>query len=72
MAYFSNGSEGAVFDAQCMRCKYGEDACPIAMVQMMYNYEACNNKTARAILDALVSDSGVCSMFELCKDDFKC
>ena len=47
MAYFANGTEGMCFDEQCSRCKYGEDACPIAFVQTMYNYDACN-KIGRA------------------------
>ena len=71
MAYFSNGTEGAVFDDQCSRCKYGHDPCPIAWVQMNYNYEACNNKTARAILDELVANDGTCEMFKCFEDDFK-
>ena len=54
MAYFSNGSEGMIFDAECADCKYGEDPCPIAWVQMEYNYKACNNEVARDILNGLV------------------
>ena len=69
MAYFSNGSEGMCFDDQCARCKYGQDPCPIALVQMEYNYEACNNETARKILDSLVSNDGTCSMFKTFKGD---
>ncbi len=69
MAYFSNGTEGMAFDEQCSRCKYGKEPCPIALVQMEYNYEACNNKTARAILDKLVKDDGTCEMFEAFKED---
>ena len=69
MAYFSNGSEGMCFDQQCSICKYGEDPCPIAWVQHEYNYEACNNKTARAILDYLIRNDGVCAMFIMFKKD---
>jgi hypothetical protein len=69
MAYFSNGTEGMVFDDQCAKCKYGQESCPIALVQTEYNYEACNNKTARAILDILVKDDGTCAMFETFKKD---
>jgi len=65
MAYFSNSTEGDVFDEQCGRCKYGEKPCPIAFVQTFYNYEACNNKTASAILDNLVKNDGTCAMFEM-------
>jgi len=69
MAYFSNGTEGIVFDEQCTKCKYGEDPCPIALVQMEYNYDACNNKTARAILDVLVGNDGTCAMYWEFKSD---
>lgn len=70
MAYFSNGSEGMVFDDQCARCKYGDKPCPIALVQMTYNYDACNNEVARKILDTLVKNDGTCTMHETFKHDF--
>lgn len=70
MAYFSNGTEGMVFDEQCSLCKYGEKPCPIALVQMEYNYDACNNDVARKILDTLVKDDGTCMMYEEFKSDF--
>jgi len=71
MAYFANSSDGMRFDEQCEQCKFGQKPCPIALVQTEYNYEACNNKIARAILDILVKDNGVCSMFERFYDDLK-
>ena len=64
MAYFSNSTEGAVFDEQCSCCRFGQEPCPIALVQILYNYDACNNKVARAILDDLVKDDGTCLMFK--------
>lgn len=69
MAYFSNGSEGMCFDKQCQKCKYGRQPCPIAGVQVNYNYDACNNKIASAILDELVQQDGTCTMFELAKEN---
>lgn len=63
MAYFANGMDGNCFTRQCEKCILGDKGCPIFGVQYMYNYEACNNKTARAILDDLVSNSGECAMF---------
>lgn len=60
-----------VFDEQCAICKYGDKPCPIAFVQMEYNYEACNDKVARGILNSLVKDDGTCTMFETFKEDFK-
>ncbi|MEQ9393276.1 MAG: hypothetical protein RLO03_13820 [Balneola sp.] len=71
MAYFSNGSEGMVFDEQCSKCKYGQKACPIAAVQIMYNYDACNNETATNILESLVKDDGTCTMWEEFRKDFE-
>lgn len=63
MAYFANGSEGMVFD--CEGCKYQSEPCPIALVQMEFNYDAVNNKVATKILDRLVKDDGTCIMLEM-------
>lgn len=71
MAYFSNGSEGECFDNQCSRCKYGNEPCPIAFVQLQFNYDAANNKTATAILDSLVKQNGDCTMFAEFKHDLE-
>ena len=71
MAYFSNGNEGMCLDEQCNICRYGEDSCPIFYVQINWNYEACNNKTAREILDHLICNCGICRMFELFEKDLK-
>lgn len=70
MAYFSNGTEGSVFDDQCARCKYGQQPCPIAWVQQEYNYAAVNNEVASAILNDLVKDDGTCTMHETFREDF--
>ena len=64
MAYFSNGSEGSRFEAQCQKCKFGDKPCPIAWVQMEYNYEAANNEVASKILDELVKNDGTCTMYK--------
>lgn len=69
MAYFANGSEGECFDNQCLRCKYGQDPCPIAYVQMNFNYDAVGNDVATKILNELVKDDGTCTMFETFKSD---
>lgn len=71
MAYFSNSSEGSLFDEQCTKCKYGQECCPIALVQMNHNYSACNNKEARTILDTLVSDDGTCAMWKEFRKDLE-
>lgn len=70
MAYFSNGTEGEVFDEQCAKCKYGERECPIALVQISYNYDAVDNETATSILNMLVKDNGACMMYKMAENDF--
>lgn len=71
MAYFSNGTEGEVLDYQCSLCKYGDKACPIFLVQFNYNYDACNNKVARKILDDLIANNGTCAMWKEFRNDFR-
>ncbi len=70
MAYFPNGSAGECFDEQCTKCRYGQGCCPIWYVQSTYNYPACNNEVASAILGHLVKDDGTCAMFEQDRDHF--
>ena len=69
MAYFSNGSEAECFD--CANCKYGKAPCPIAAVQLNYNYDQHNDKsgTAKKILDTLVLQDGTCTFYEMAKAD---
>ena len=67
MAYFSNSSEGDCFD--CSPCKYAEEPCPIALVQIMYNYDAVNNEVATNILNELIKQDGTCTFFEMAKGD---
>jgi hypothetical protein len=73
MAYFSNGSEGDCFYEQCMKCKYGQYPCPIAFLQMEFNYDQLKDTTgtARKMLDALVRQDGTCTMFETFKADLR-
>lgn len=73
MAYFSNGSEGMVFDDQCAKCKYGKHPCPIAFVQMDANYDQLKDTTgtARKMLNHLVTEKGVCTMWETFKHDLE-
>lgn len=73
MAYFSNGSEGMVFEDQCSKCKLGDKYCPIAWIQMDCNYEQHKDTTGTAtkILNSLVSQDGKCIMFQLLKSDLE-
>jgi hypothetical protein len=70
MAYFANCSAGGCFEAQCMKCRFGQLPCPIAAAQYLYNYDACNNEVATNILDMLVKNDGSCAMFEMAPDVF--
>ena len=72
MAYFSNGSEGVVFDDQCAKCKYGKRPCPIAFVQIDANYDQHKDTsgTATKILNHLVNNDGTCAVYEMAKIDF--
>ena len=70
MAYFSNGTNSEVFMEQCLRCRFGNDSCPIHYVQATYNYDAVGNHTATSILDALVSNNGDCAMWKMDVDCF--
>jgi len=46
MAYFSNGAEGDYYEEKyCRRCRHfgtSGEACPILLLHMNWNYEACN------------------------------
>lgn len=53
-AYFSNSSDGEVFDQECSDCILWNKPCPVSIVQNSYNYDACNIPVARAILNDLV------------------
>jgi formate hydrogenlyase subunit 6/NADH:ubiquinone oxidoreductase subunit I len=69
MAYFSNSTEGEIFDDQCSKCKYGQESCPIFAAQTLYNYDAVNNKVATEILNTIVNEKGICMMRETFKKD---
>ena len=71
MAYFPNGTAGEVFQDQCSQCRYGDGPCPIYWVQYHFNYDACNNKIAREILDYLVHNDGTCTMFQHDPETFR-
>lgn len=70
MAYFSNSGEGAAFMEQCARCKHGQSACPVFYVQSVFNYKACNNEVASAILNELVAQDGTCFVLKMAQADF--
>jgi len=71
MAYFSNATEGDVFVEQCTKCKYGQLPCPVALIQMEFNYDAVDNKIATAIMDILVKQDGACSVWKMAQKEFE-
>lgn len=64
MAYFSNGTEGMILDEQCAVCIHeDQDAgCPIALVQMLYNYDQIGNDDLQAAMNILINEKGRCQM----------
>lgn len=74
MGYFSNGTEGDMYEAKyCANCVHGESdpekpVCPVMLAHLFYAYEECNSKSnAKHILDTLIPIDGAfnaqCSMF---------
>jgi hypothetical protein len=60
VGYFSNGTEGAIFEEQfCRRCiHYGPvegPGCPVWLAHLLFAYEECNSDSnAKTILDLLI------------------
>jgi hypothetical protein len=70
MGYFSNGTEGMLYEERyCSRCIHAdpEHACPIWMLHGLHNYEECNKPSS--FLHVLIPrskdklDNEQCSMF---------
>lgn len=68
MGYFSNGTEGMMYEEQyCMKCVHLKgDGCPVLYAHELYNYNECNNKGS--ILHILIprddqGDNEQCKMF---------
>ena len=69
MAYFANGTEGAMFEeAWCSRCVHSDISgdreigvhppCPVWMAHTLFAYELCNEKEhpGKVILDMLIPE----------------
>lgn len=70
MGYFSNGTEGDMFEAQyCARCVHNTDkGCPVMLTHLLFSYEECNSDSnAKRMLDILIPREGAwneqCAMF---------
>jgi hypothetical protein len=67
MAYFSNGTEGAVLDEQCVVCPVGRHPnlpCPVLLLQLAYNYRQVDEgqEPLREAMNCLVNERGTCLM----------
>jgi hypothetical protein len=62
MAYFANGCEGEMLSAQCAECPLAEQPCPILLVQLMHNYDQCNNEKLKAAMNLLINEDGICQL----------
>ena len=67
MAYFSNGTEGMMYEERyCNRCIHGPD-CVVWAVHFDYNYDQNKDEKIKAILSALIPRDGLwnaeCTMF---------
>lgn len=71
MGYFSNGTEGDIFEANnCAKCAHNvESGCPVMLAHLVYAYELCNEEKhpGKIILDMLIPRKGAfngrCAMF---------
>lgn len=67
MGYFSNGTEGDMYEAKwCDHCIHQDDPCAVWEAHLLRNYEECNKKDS--ILHLLIPREGVhngqCRMFK--------
>lgn len=62
MAYYPNGTSGVIFDKGCVDCLHEEldYGCPIAFIQMNYNYSQHDHEKVKEILDYLVDQEKGC------------
>ncbi len=70
MAYFSNGSEGDIYEHDyCHNClNYSRGACSILLIHAIYNYDQCRGgkkgEAIKSILNILIprSEDGLTNM----------
>ncbi len=61
MGYFSNGTEGRMYEAEvcdkCIHYPHEDVGCPVMELHMLYNYEQHDNKDIANCLDTLIPRS---------------
>lgn len=69
MGYFSNGTEGMDYQARyCERCAHDvNNDCPILMLHLLWNYEACKDKEKDMALNSFIPRSKNGAGNEQCK-----
>lgn len=64
MAYFPNGTAGAILDNQCIYCLHENDwgDCPVYAVQALFNYNQADKgqEKLRKAISMLIRDDGIC------------
>ena len=69
MGYFSNGTEGEMYQEKwCDRCLHrGDDSCAVWLVHLTHNYDQHKDKILKLALDTLIPREGIgngqCRMF---------
>lgn len=74
MAYFSNGTEGMIWEEQwCNRCVHNKDpeedgGCVVLFVHLLHNYDQTDNEALESVLGCLIPTNedgfaGECKMF---------
>lgn len=65
MGYFSNGTEGDMYEERyCSNCRHSVDdpdkpGCPVMLCHVLFAYEECNNKSnAATMLELLIPREG--------------
>lgn len=79
MAYFSNGTEGQLYEEKwCSRCVHrngldGRTGCPVMLAHILYAYEECNSKSnAKSMLDFLIPMEEVKTEYGMCHFPAQC
>lgn len=65
MGYFSNGTEGILYEEDyCDRCLH-QEGCPVWDAHLLYSYRDCNDETSilHMLIPKLGISNGQCLMF---------
>ncbi len=67
MAYFQNGTESEMLDAECKTCALGNDTCPVYLAQCLFNSDQMREGQERImqLLHLLIDDDGICQVKRL-------